>query len=192
MMLIRTDLWLLERLEKFAHWFQKLTGKNCFWLSRIFIIWGAMNLIGPYQLDILEGRRLAAPILLSFLFLIGAIGLWRQSRRKEEQVSRMNERGYANPFKITSFSFRIIWLLLMAFNVIVSLISLLSHSPLFPAYVLFFLLNYVLSWVLYEYFSACDLLPPAKSRVKEWKEKFVNVVKGVFAPVPRPVPTPCE
>src|SRR3989344_9019197 len=120
MMLIRTDLWLLERLEKFAHWFQKLTGKNCFWLSRIFIIWGAMNLIGPYQLDILEGRRLVVPILITGIVLIGAAGLWRQSRRKEEQVSRMNERGYANPFKIAGFSFRIIWLLLMAFNVIVS------------------------------------------------------------------------
>jgi len=29
-------------------------------------------------------------------------------------------------------------------------------------------------------------------KVKEWKEKFVNAVKGVFAPAPQPSPVPCE
>src|SRR3989344_7197317 len=193
MMLIRIDLWLLERLEKFAHWFQKLTGKNCFWLSRIFIIWGAMNFIGPHQLNILkENHKLTVLILIAGIVSVCAIGLWRQSKRHEKEVLRMNERGHANSFKITSFSFRIIWLLLAIFAIIISLILLLLHLPSFKTYDAFFLLNYALSWVLYGYFSACDPLPPAKSRVKEWKEKFVNAVKGVFAPVPRPVPAPCE
>ena len=44
-MLIEIDVWLLGKLEKFSHWFQKLTGKNCFWLAKMAAVLAAQQVL---------------------------------------------------------------------------------------------------------------------------------------------------
>lgn len=193
-MLEKIDFWFLGRLEKFANWWQKLTGKNCFSLARAFIVVYGISIVEfpVYQILKTEKISIFSYIVLVTLAFIAVIFFLRLIKFKEKIVLRANRCGLSNPFKLLDNQFRIFTLcfapIFLCIDVlmfkeeafILIIMSMISISKIFSALGLSY------------YFSACDPLPPSKSRVKEWKEKFVNAVKGIFAPAPRPSPAHCE
>ena len=194
MMLIRIDLWLLARLEKFAHRFQTITGRNCFWLARVFTLlagFSAGYLVTIAYLTFRANRSLAVWTgVVSFFLFLEVLFVFISIRVIEINISEI-QTGLANPFKYVE-QFDRIWRIIAypvytliwatGFYLIyrLSLISVIFCSSAF--------IWLIIAW----YLKCCDPLPPAKSKVKQWKEKFVNAVKGVFAPAPQPSPVPCE
>lgn len=189
------DFWLLGRLEKFAHWWQKLAGKNCFWLARAAVVCYGLLIVAILVPSILYGKNLVAvtmPVILIVAAFFTVFHHFKMIKYKERIVSGMQEAGLSNPFKIIDSDWRTVALLIIflcMLAVVVNSVTGGSVSGYFISIMLGFLV--FLDGLSY-YFSACDPLPPAKSKIKEWKEKSVNAVKGVFAPAPQPSPVPCE
>ena len=185
--MIEIDIWLLGKLEKFSHWFQKLTGKNCFWLAKIAAVCHGFIIVSILIPGIFFGDQtvvIVSGILMVFTFFT-VFKHFALIKHRELVVLNAREESLSNPFKVLDYD----WRITILFVVLLCLfIMVIGYFPVFGA-----MLAFLIFWqgLLY-YFSACDPLPPAKSKVKEWKEKFVNAVKGVFAPAPRPVPAPCE
>ena len=187
-MLIEIDVWLLRKLEKFAHWFQKLTGKNCFWLAKIAAVFHGLFIVVILMPGVFLGNQaiaIVSGILMMFTFFT-VFKHFTLIKHRERVVLSARKKNLSNPFKVLDYDWRITVLFVILLCLFIMVID----------YFLFYfgaMLAFLMFWqgLLY-YFSACDPLPPAKSKVKEWKEKFVNAVKGVFAPAPRPVPAPCE
>lgn len=196
----RIDSLLLNWLGKFSGWFQKMTGKNCFWLSRIFLVWGGMNFFGIWQTDVIDAlmnkgyngaRGLAWPIFLSCLVIVSTTGLWFISKYDEKRALRHIEQGYMNPFKLSHYHFRLFSFSVFVFAVCLS-VSLFWKPSAANALGVFFGVNGWLGNVLHDYFMACNLLPPSKSKIKELREKFSAFVRNIFSPFPTPAPVPIK
>lgn len=192
-MLTIIDFWLLGRLEKFANWWQKLTGKNCFWLAKMSTIFYGFSGVALEIRIILRSKEITFTVirgLMMFGFFALAIWFFRQVKFREKIVYKSHDLNLSNPFKIIDHLLRKILLLgTLTFGIA----SLLAGEFSVIGILISVLLNIILWQALLNYFSACDSLPPAnKSKIKEWKEKLVNAIKGVFAPDPQPSPVPCE
>lgn len=193
-MLTIIDLWLLGRLEKLAHWWQKLTGKNCFWLARVAAIChGFIIVVGVVPGALLMTRRpIIAAIsgIMMILALYATIRFLKMIKNIERIVLGLHESNLSNPLKVKDCDWRTVILFVILLCFFIMTINLTTGY-----FILYFsiTLGTLMSWQgLVYYFSACDPLPQAKSRIKEWKEKFVNAAKGIFAPAPQPSPVPCE
>jgi len=193
-MLIEIDVWLLRKLEKFSHWFQKLTGKNCFWLARVatacYFCFGLA--VTAFYILSKETSMIILYSLSSLIILAVAISMFKMLKFKEEIVLDASNIGLVNPFKILDYPIRTLTLIFTPICSFREIAGILDGGVSIILVFIGIFGNLLFWYGLFYYFSACDPLPPAKSKVKEWKEKFVNAVKGVFAPVPRPVPAPCE
>ena len=184
-MLIEIDVWLLGKLEKFSHWFQKLTGKNCFWLAKMAAVFHGLIIVVILMPGVFLGDQTVA-IVSGILMMFTFFTVFKHfALIKHRELVVLREENLSNPFKVLDYD----WRITILFVILLCLfIMVIGYFPVFGA-----MLAFLIFWqgLLY-YFSACDPLPPAKSKVKEWKEKFVNAVKGVFAPAPQPSPVPCE
>ena len=190
-MLIEIDVWLLGKLERFSHWFQKLTGKNCFWLAKIAAIFHGLLIVVILMSGVFLGNQaiaIVSGIMVMFAFFV-VFKHFALIKHRERVVLSTQEKSLSNPFKVLDYDCRAIVLFIILLCFFIMAINLIGYFLFYFGAMLAFLM--FLQGLLY-YFSACDPLPPAKSKVKEWKEKFVNAVKGVFAPAPRPIPAPCE
>lgn len=189
-MLVKIDLWLLYRLEKFAHWWQKLTGKNCFWLAKKFSLLGGLS--SCYFIAVSYFTFRTDPFLAGVLSLVGFIlcleVLHVLSLIKIIETIVLDP---PNPFKYIKQIDRIFTI--VSYPICAVMWAFMIYSAyLFSLPTAIFCASAFIWIVIARYLKCCDPLPPAKSRVKEWKEKFVNAVKGIFAPVPQPNPAHCE
>ena len=189
-MLIEIDVWLLGKLEKFSHWFQKLTGKNCFWLAKIAAVCHGLLIVVILMPGVFLGDQTVA-IVSGILMMFTFFTVFKHfALIKHRELVVLREENLSNPFKVLDYDWRITILFVILLCLFIMAINLMIGYFLFYFSAMLAFLMF-LQGLLY-YFSACDPLPPAKSKVKEWKEKFVNAVKGVFAPAPQPSPVPCE
>ena len=157
------------------------------------IFYGLSGVVGSIII-ILRAKGISSivfPIAISVLFIVFAIGFFDIVRLKEIIVSDLSRySNLSNPFKIIDRLFRV-FLLLGVF--VIEILGLLDLEEFSVFWVIIITFSNVVLWqALLNYFSACDPLPPAKSKVREWKERFVNAVKEVFTPAPQPSPVPCE
>lgn len=184
-MLAEIDFWLVGWFEKTTHRWQKLTGKNCFWLARIFTLFGGLSagylvtvaylvFHANFSLAIYAGI-LGLTLFLEILFLFASI------RIIEVRIGSSNPFKYVEQFeRIWRIVFYPIFTLIWATGFyLIDRLSLIS--AIFCASAFIWL---TIAW----YLKCCDPLPPGTSKVKEWKNKLVSAVKGVFAPAPRPSP----
>lgn len=191
-MLVRIDFWLLWRLEKFANWWHKLTGKNCFWLAKMSAIFYGFSGVALLISIILRKKEVVftaiyGPMIFGFFLL--AMWFLDMIRFREKIVYKLLDSNLSNPFKIIDHSFRkalLLWLF------VIEICNLLT-GEFSAVWILVGTFSNIILWqTLLNYFSACDPLPPGTVKIKEWKEKFVNAVKGIFAPASQPSPVPCE
>ncbi len=183
MPLIMMDIWLLSASQRFSEKFQRLTGKTCFFLAKIFyliqIIITVLFLLFVY---------LAYPPVVWAVLSIPALFFVRsRSRRvketeKEERFFFKKGLGHGNAYCLLLLPRR------------------LSTSLTF----LFFILldvgrfNYfnlsldvgILCEAVALYFRSCTPLPPSKSKVRKWLETAKEKIKGALDPAPEPAPNP--
>src|SRR3989344_3452323 len=145
-MLIQLDIWLLNQFELFTHWFQKLTGKDCFWLAKgtLLIFW----IIFPSRLTL--SFTPSAVLLLGFGVAASTSSLIFDERR----TKGLQLKNLGNPKKTSS------WWMLRIFVVFFTL-----HGPIFGDMDSLAFFFYACSF----YFAACDSLPPGRSKVREVK-----------------------
>lgn len=105
------------------------------------------------------------------------------------RVSEMQILGLANPSKyIEQFEriWRIVFYPIYTFTWVVTIYFIYHFSLIVAIFCASVYVWIIIAW----YLMCCDPLPPSKSRAKEWKEKFVSAIKGIFTPAPQPSPVP--
>ena len=188
-MLIRFDSWLLEKFEKFSHWWQKLTGKDCFWLARFSaaspIAYTTIILVAAYVYEGLDGLFFQSMFFVLYITINLTLGF--DLKRMEEEVERDQLKGCSNYSKLDVFG-RMVGLCVLPFMgcVLIAISrTLLYHTPIF-----YLIINGFapVSWLTALMFACCDPLPPAKSKVRKWLENMAERAKKLIAPIPELVP----
>lgn len=118
-------------------------------------------------------------------------------RTTENRVSSLQLRGTANPLKHDLYFPRvavIILLVLVVFMEVLTVLLLRGEVNFSLAFIFKtgLRVSYLVSFIVFVYFLSCDPLPPGTVKIKEWKDKFVNAVKGIFTPALQPNPVPCK
>ena len=156
-------------VEKFCHWFQRMTGKTNYFLSRIMSLLFSASIVGTafeaYTRDISTNSE-AVKILNHPIISVLGLALylsyaWWGGIKAEMRAFKRLEDGLANPMKESWYDrvFRIL-----------GLVSLLRSMFLFG-----------IGWSLAFYFSivamlflwACDPLPPSPGKIQEF-------IRGLF------------
>ncbi len=145
--LILIDQWILGEFENFAHMFQRLTGKNNFWLARFCAVAVCAVLL---RKDHKVGDFLGA-IFIWFVLTSGV-------NATEKAVARNLVNGLKNSLAQNKVS---VYLRLYALMFLVSTIPIPWVSSLYPLFL----------WLHLE-FMACTPLPPAPSKIGEWYRAF--------------------
>ena len=169
-MLSRLDEFTLSKLTKFAHWFQRMTGRTNYFLAKM----GVLIILASITLTIVSYVAPTVPqedrpsLIIVFLFGIFGIGeVCRMTELDKAERDFLNSTS-SNPAK-WSFpkepTHRVFWIFACGITVLMSItyprpttIWTLGRD-LFPFGV-----------VLFRYFVDVNPLPPGKSKVKEFFE----------------------
>lgn len=188
-MLRRLDEAILDRVERFSHWFQRLTGLTNFWLARIaiipFVLLPACFIVNvAYAHPEVPLMLIAAPNLPFLL-----VGFWGQAMLRavvlqlEHHYLSAPTVAHANTLKM-----RENWPIRVACGV--AAITLLSTEvgsmPILPTAPFEWL-----GWLgipLHMYLAACIPLPPGTSKIGELKNRLAAWWQGES--VPGAVPNP--
>lgn len=188
-MLEKFDALLLEKIEKFAHWWQKnICGEqNCFWWARVFTILSSIQMAGFGILGLLSNKEfhpiLAASVAITVIF---PCFVFFTIKLVESRTYQNSNNGLANEFRLE----------LNRLSILMTFIGVgfgwgfyeyLLGTPLILD--MFCLLGFFCLSVAY-YFMSCDPLPPAKSKVKVWLENLAEKTKEFLSPEPELVPVP--
>jgi len=198
------DTWILNTTEKFSHWWQKLTGLDCFWCAHysLIVCTGFMMGLGYmswYSVEIFvedDYVEVLTKIMILGLVLALVFYAWKMSRHIKNirnKTSEAHKQGLANPYKILGAIARnnvleiaiIATMLCLAFN-----FSLISFSSIFLGLIWVFLLFWsVFIFIIPAlYFMSCDPLPPGISKIRQWKEEAEEGMREAFQKQPETVP----
>lgn len=191
-MFFEIDMWLVDKFERFSHKFQRFFGYDCFWLARSCyyscVAFLALFLLGAFWYDS------AFHLLALLIIILPAYYIFIPMVEDAEALAKkMRNKNLANPKKLDDASDRI-----KIFPVVFVMVGiyypfvfafLVPKSPFFVNF--FGIYVFCGIWCLFlTYFIACDPLPPAKSKIRQWLEKLAEAAKGIFEPIPEPVPIP--
>ncbi len=185
--MIPFDVWLLDRFQRFAEWWQKLTGKDCFFLARLMIACHMLHMatIGLFVLIFTE----KSPFDHMPAILISTV--WLYIIRVLETEARSDiSRGCRNRGYIDFIAFRLVVIIANPL-ILGGTLKIYFGLELPFAFALFSSLCFV--WYIpFAYFLSCTPLPPAKSKIREWIESFSASLREfvVHSPVPAPVRVP--
>ena len=161
------DAWLIGKFEKFAHWFQRWTGKTNYFLCAL----GAWTLIiveviGSTARFLQEWGILLPSVIIIFVALIFLRAL---PALEQSAFERLKESKTANPNKITHRFPRFLLAMVLAETVVTTSFALLMSAIPKEAMMDWIVVAAdVLLFFLLAYLSACDPLPPCRGRV--WDE----------------------
>ena len=118
-MLIEIDVWLLGKLERFSHWFQKLTGKNCFWLAKIAAIFHGLLIVVILMSGVFLGNQaiaIVSGIMVTFAFFV-VFKHFALIKHRERVVLSTQEKSLSNPFKVLDYDCRamVLFIILLCF-----------------------------------------------------------------------------
>lgn len=187
-MLEKIDASLLEKIEKFTHWWQKTFGQDCFWWAKVFIVLFIVFMNSFAVLGILFGNKFDPILFGSFMLTLLSPLVFltikiAQARAYQNQVS-----GLANECKLFLQDKRL--MMLVIFNGVGFAWGLFEYLQNIPIYIVALCpLGFSCLGIAY-YALSCDPLPPAKSKVKIWLENFMEKTKEFLTPQPALVPVP--
>lgn len=162
----RIDAWLICRFERFAHWFQRMTGLDCFWLAKNSFILKLLSVI------ILIIVHLIKPHWLTAIWFLNSLVAYSEIRECEKLAKDYYPlSGTANVKKITNFFERWCSFAMVILDV--------SFAMLFRDVDFYLPSGWAIAWALGEWFSSCDPLPPCQSKIKEWLKSFKAAPKPV-------------
>lgn len=166
------DAFILKCFTKFAHRFQKITGRTNYFLAKI----GLAIVVAAVSVAILG---CVLPILTEkvspiFAFICGLIAIAEISRmakldRAEKDAIESSEVRVKHFISENSLVSRMIWVF---FSVQDTLILIFSNTPITIWRI--FLYSASTGLLIYYYFIAVDPLPPGKSKVKEFFEAITT------------------
>lgn len=162
-MLEKTDQFLLNKVEKFCHRFQELTGKTNLFLALI----ACFLYLAVFVAMMIVSKRQTAVFLWICLFM-GSLYILFYPLRERDAFYRIS-KGFSNPYKIDFFP-----KLIRKFSLIFLFVNLFSLQWLYFAGTSFL--------CLFFYLDSCDPLPPCRGKIRETIDAF-------FA---RPVPVPVK
>lgn len=182
---------IIDKFEKFSHWWQKLTGFDCFWLARLCLFLFAGSIIFPlsisafYELPHNDNWY----VLLVFIVFLALVPKFMGSiKRDEERLKNAAGERTANINKLVCPD---ICCFLLFYAIISFCINSWSYGMFLkstPAVVIT-IMSTKWIWISFSlFFRSCDPLTLDKSKVRQWLEKFAEAVKGIFTPIPEPVP----
>lgn len=168
-MFFTIDVWLLEKCERFSHWWQRLFGNDCFWLARMCTIFYALSIL-LCEVGALWQEHITA-VMLPWLLLVSPF-TYKRVCKIEELVLRMQDRGLANPFKIMGQELRVKSFILAVAAEGGFLLIFIGVAPHLSFVFSLVGLGIFCWYILLNYFVSCDPLPPAKSKIGEWMESW--------------------
>lgn len=197
-MLKQLDIWLVENVaERFTHWFQKLTGKNNFWLARLCawqIIFFPMSALAVEA--ILQGsiHALLYDVKLpgSFITLgIVAVFYTLVIHIVEKATKKARTHDCMNPLKSIPGGIRYRFYNILLWSVILSgvwaLVGLNNHDGIESMKMLLFSVVWLFPTIVIVHIMSCDPLPPSseKSKITKW----ISAIRVYMTPTPQPVST---
>ena len=177
------DDWLMDCVfQPFQNWFQRLAGKNCFFLAYVttFVFLFARLVNGlchknPIWID--------TPVITIFVALVMAIEVF--TIRMDFLAQGGDKILCANHARIDSTHCRnrrvmiFVWLILSPLLLILVIRPTLEH------------LSFEISFAAFpatHFFVSCTPLPPQRSKIRQWLSQLRAGIKQLFDPVWQPVP----
>ncbi|MBI2063323.1 MAG: hypothetical protein HYT61_03775 [Candidatus Yanofskybacteria bacterium] len=181
-MLRALDSKIIEKLTKFSHWFQKLTGLTCYFFAKMGIflaIFGTFVRVINYFLPFLTVKSNMFDIaILIFSVLIFGPSIQKCNKAEENLFSSEVVKLERN-----NFWFRIYCLSWVVFEII--FLPLYIYETRYLILEVVARVGFFIGLSIYNYFVVVVPLPPGKSKVRKW-------VEGLFAPQPRLEPIPVK
>ena len=180
------DFWFIDKFERFSHWWQKnISGEqNCFWWAKCCLLFYTLGVIRSAVTTFYFGYTDSSLVTLWVLTLcLGAV-YFRMIRIVEKTIAKLHQGGLSNPqkmlglFRSTAILMQFISYLSLSFTV---LLRLPWRWQIYIASLSIFL-------AATAYFTACDPLPPAKSKIRQWLGNLAKSIKVFLIPAPQSVP----
>lgn len=189
-MFIKADDWLFDYMfEKFARWFQRLTGNTNFWLATV------TGLMAFFFMWCLSTEHLRDGEVLVFILEGGVslCGLLLVRPTVDEVKDEVDSRGeenqkYINRLRVTGRGIRVFWLCSCAGVLVLSSALFYLSGVRYLGHFVFWNL-FMVCVISYHYFLACTPLPPGISKFRQWLNKLLWGIHNVLQPLPVFVPT---
>jgi len=173
---IKFDLWIISIFEVFAHKFQRLTGKDNFFLVRAFLVVVVTCRLVQGMRGYQIGRLMPYTDFISagiyVLFSLTILNLIERQVKKESGVGFANHQKHVTIIRLLRFA-----LLLSAIQT--TFLHQIKFEPDFVIRLGYLIGNwaYWIAWV----FMACDPLPPQVSKIRQWLNRLATTNKTAQA-----------
>ena len=184
--IVFVDLFLIENVfERFAHWFQRLTGKTNFWLANVSLLLIIFTVGMDSALDVAQGNMFGAFCLTFFSAITVPIFRFATYIAERRSVPGMRNGSAIDPISI--FIRIAIFLIPGLYEISPVITDMTSQMPL-SIRVIGHWVDLVQScgFICFFYFMACTPLPPRKSKMKQWAEKLSETWSSIWEPSPQP------
>jgi len=177
----KLDCFLVDWFERQSHRFQRLTGKDCFWLAELCVYVFVALWLGFAEFEILTSHPDLSLIMIGGLlvFIIAAsfLGLLQYNKKSFKKNPQFkNGARCQRSDRIT----RVFWLFIFSFNFVGYIAGLDTTTFDYILLAATVLIAAVL------YLIACTPLPPGTSMFR----KLVNKVRAALTVSPQVVPDP--
>ena len=161
---LRLDDWVIEKTEKFCHWFQKWTGKTNYFLAQVMAVF-LFGFFTSYAVEFFLENHVAHATFYGFLGAVYLLNVfWIIPEREQNAFKRLSEK-VANPIKngIIYKIIRLFTLIAVLFYCLIETVLIFRFGNIFDVRFLVF----ALSLLGFFYFIACDPLPPCSGKLRE-------------------------
>jgi hypothetical protein len=188
-MLRRIDVYLIDRVcQKISNKWHLLTGKNCFWIAKLFNSLRFLLAVVFCLMDPAKGTLGISNIHPIYFIPISVIGLavFCDSIGIKEYEKRCHKN---EMFRNENYNSRYICRVFGLMILVISAVGCFILSASTKTFALGAFL-FSLSWCLLEYFASCTPLPPAKSKIRQWADAAKGFLVEILSPAPEPIPVP--
>ncbi len=173
------DKKILDRITKIAHWFQRLTGKNNFFLAKVFawfLASASALAVGNYYYPLLLDKTSITDVFFHTLMTIFALG-FAYSCDTQDSLAKTGKKTRSVMRLFYGYWHIRMPIVFFVITILPSSILRVSLTPM--AIIQLFVDGHVFYYFLVIYLVCVEPLPPSKSKVKEFLESFSSLGKKV-------------
>jgi hypothetical protein len=178
---MQVDDWLISKSTKFAHWFQRLTGRTNFFLAKLGLLICGINVVLVIANYFTQFLAIRTPLFVTFIYTLVLFLLVGYTVKLDEADRSQQQSEERAKVSITSSS-ALIWRMYWLINLLLQCpIAILTFEPTLVGILKEICsIGFFLGMVIFHYFIVVDPLPPRKSRIRQWVE---NISFGLSEPV---------
>lgn len=182
-MLMKIDDVLIDYgFQKFAHWFQRLTGKTCFFLGKWMFALSSATLTVQSTVFLFTSSRKWESFLTLFLALMHGLLVWRLETK--ERSWEKGPKEFLNEDRAIFLHVRVLCFMAMVPLNVWQVLSFTIGGDVIDGLEALWTFLYVSGL----YFSACTPLPPSKSKIRKLWESALASLDNALSPSFEPVP----